>query len=251
MRHFEARVLAERYARYRPQIHTEVFKALELKSCSTGSTALDVACGTGHSTIPLLTLAERVIGCDVSKAMLSEARRTCPGATFVMAPAEALPLKDEEADLVTVGFAFHWFDGITFLREAARVLKVGGSLVLYNFNFPGVMQGEPEFTRWYRETYLERFPVPPRHRLLLHDLLAEVGVGLESAEAHSLERPLTMNAQHLRNYLTTQSNVSVALEAGERLDAIDAQLDAKLAPFFSQELQTLEYAGKVTRLERR
>ena len=100
--------------------------------------------------------------------MLREARRTCPAATFVTAPAEALPLGEEEADLVTVGFAFHWFDQIAFLREAARVLKPGGSLVLYNFYFAGVMEGNPDFADWYQETtspvFLSRNVTGPRYK---------------------------------------------------------------------------------------
>ena len=37
--------------------------------------ALDVACGTGHSSAILLSIAERVMGIDISFNMLAQARR--------------------------------------------------------------------------------------------------------------------------------------------------------------------------------
>ena len=42
--------------------------------------ALDFGCGVGRLTIPLARVAERVVGVDVSPAMLAEARRNCDAA---------------------------------------------------------------------------------------------------------------------------------------------------------------------------
>ena len=44
--------------------------------------------------------------------------------------AEAMPLPDDSADAVTVGQAFHWFDGPAALAEIERVLRPGGALAL-------------------------------------------------------------------------------------------------------------------------
>jgi SAM-dependent methyltransferase len=44
--------------------------------------------------------------------------------------AEAMPLADDSADAVTVGQAFHWFDGPKALAEIERVLRPGGALAL-------------------------------------------------------------------------------------------------------------------------
>ena len=44
--------------------------------------------------------------------------------------AESIPLPDNSADAVTVGQAFHWFDGELALAEAHRVLRPGGALAL-------------------------------------------------------------------------------------------------------------------------
>jgi SAM-dependent methyltransferase len=44
-----------------------------------GECALDVACGNGNGTVPLLDLGYEVTGCDISPAMLEAARRRTHG----------------------------------------------------------------------------------------------------------------------------------------------------------------------------
>lgn len=249
MRHFEREELAHRYNTYRPQVHGKVL-ALLGEYLGPSTTALDVACGTGHSTAPLRNLASQVIGCDVSAAMIAEAQRTHPDLTFVVAPAEALPVGDAEADLVTVGFAFHWFDQSVFLREAMRVLKRDGRLVVYNLGFPGVMFGNEAYKAWHRDVYLVRYPTPTRHQSNLVRLLGSGNYALTYVATHELTMPVNFSALELRNYLTTQSNVSAAIEHGETLEAIDVWLDAAIEPLYRHERERFEYYGKVEVLKR-
>ena len=53
-----------------------------------------------------------------------------PAARALDGTAEAIPLPDDSADAVTVGQAFHWFDGPGALAEIERVLRPGGALAL-------------------------------------------------------------------------------------------------------------------------
>jgi SAM-dependent methyltransferase len=48
---------------------------------------------------------------------------TIPRVKALAGTAEAIPLEDESADAVTVGQAFHWFDGDAALTEIHRVLR--------------------------------------------------------------------------------------------------------------------------------
>ena len=58
----------------------------------TGRQALDVGCGTGKSTLPLLELGYEVTGCDPVPAMLEAARRKEPALRLVSAEITQLPV---------------------------------------------------------------------------------------------------------------------------------------------------------------
>src|SRR5579884_3042773 len=63
----------------------------------TGSRALDLACGTGNSTVPLIARGNSVMGCDISEQMVREAQRKLPdhADSFVVADMRALPALGE------------------------------------------------------------------------------------------------------------------------------------------------------------
>lgn len=61
--------------------HEEWVAAIEARAAQfgcTGTRALDLACGTGNSTVPLLERGYSVLACDISEAMICEARRKLP-----------------------------------------------------------------------------------------------------------------------------------------------------------------------------
>lgn len=86
---------------------------------------LDVACGTGLSTYPLLARFHNVRGCDIDERMLEEARKGS-STLFDHADVYHLPYSDESYGLVTVVDAFHWFCDQDSVNEIARVLKPNG-----------------------------------------------------------------------------------------------------------------------------
>ena len=102
---------------------------------------LDVATGTGLALRALREAAPAPLtmtGIDLSTGMLGVARSTLPGATLVQADAEALPVPDVSADLVTCVTALHLMpDPVAVLTECARVLRPGGRLVTATFSAPG------------------------------------------------------------------------------------------------------------------
>lgn len=56
-----------------------------------GRRLLDMACGTGESLLPFLRRGYAVTGCDLSEAMLRQARAKAPGVRLVRADVTALP----------------------------------------------------------------------------------------------------------------------------------------------------------------
>lgn len=92
---------------------------------------LDVGGGTGRAA-RVITGAERTV-VDASRGMLQQARRHGVGA--VQGDAAHLPVRTSSVDAVLVVDALHHIpDQVGTLREAARVLRPGGVLVVREFN---------------------------------------------------------------------------------------------------------------------
>jgi len=106
--------------------------------CS-GMQAVDVAVGTGLLAGEMLAIAGNpgtIIGVDVSEAMLAIARHKL-GIPLVLAAAEALPLPPASVDFVAMGYALrHIADIQAALREALRVLRPGGTILLLEISAP-------------------------------------------------------------------------------------------------------------------
>jgi ubiquinone/menaquinone biosynthesis C-methylase UbiE len=94
---------------------------------------LDVACGKGATTRHLLKYYKpsKVTGINISGKQLETCQRNAPGCTFLEMDATELRFKDATFDnIICVEAAFHFNTREKFLREAGRVLKPGGRLVL-------------------------------------------------------------------------------------------------------------------------
>lgn len=103
---------------------------------------LDIATGGGHTALKFAGHVATVIASDLTPRMLekAEAHLTAQGADNVryqIADAEDLPFEEDLFDLVTCRIAPHHFpDAAQFVREAARVLKVGGLLLVQDHVLP-------------------------------------------------------------------------------------------------------------------
>jgi ubiquinone/menaquinone biosynthesis C-methylase UbiE/DNA-binding transcriptional ArsR family regulator len=94
----------------------------------------DLGCGTGQVAAALAPFVATVIAVDRSADMLQAAKRRLREMANVevrRGDLEALPIADQELDAATLLLVLHHLpDPAAALREAARVLKPGGRLVI-------------------------------------------------------------------------------------------------------------------------
>ena len=112
-------------------------RAADLANVGPGSTALDVATGTGDLAVELARRGAEVTGMDFAPAMLEIARRKAPGLRFEEGDALQLTHPDASFDAATVGFgARNFADLERGLAEMARVTKPGGRVVVLEITTP-------------------------------------------------------------------------------------------------------------------
>ena len=137
LRRFEGKLHAGDYAKYRPIWPSVVYEKVVVYLKDGGGKpqfVADVGCGTGISTKLLAGYFDKVIGVDVSEAMLAEAPKDMENITYQCGPGEDLFfIQDESIDVISCASSIHWFDLKKFHKEVDRVLKPGGVLASYAF----------------------------------------------------------------------------------------------------------------------
>jgi len=148
---------------YRYFEYTHLVRAFEwavirrwLKPIS-GEIILDIGCGHGHFVRRLWKPGLRILGIDLNENGIGIAQRynKPDGCGFMRADAMALPFRSERFDRVMSVCSFeHFSDDDWAIREANRVLKNQGTLVLSvdSFSYPGISAS-------YRERCREKHAV--------------------------------------------------------------------------------------------
>ncbi|GAA1636033.1 demethylmenaquinone methyltransferase [Brevibacterium sanguinis] len=120
-----------------------------------GERVLDLAAGTGTSSMSFTHHGAEVVAGDISEGMLAEGRRRHPKIDFVYADALDLPFEDESFDVVTISFGIrNVHDVDRALAEMLRVLRPGGRLIVCEFSTPTFSP----FARVYKEYLMRALP---------------------------------------------------------------------------------------------
>jgi demethylmenaquinone methyltransferase/2-methoxy-6-polyprenyl-1,4-benzoquinol methylase len=105
-----------------------------------GERILDIAAGTGTSSVALTKTGAHVVADDFSEGMIAVGRERHadnPQVEFVQADATALPFADNEFDAVTISFGLrNVVEPKKALAEFYRVTKPGGRVVICEFSTP-------------------------------------------------------------------------------------------------------------------
>lgn len=146
--------------------------------------ALDVETGTGFIARQLairIGPMGRVVGVDQSQMQVEQARLGSQSAGLTMradwklGSADRLPFGDEEFDIITCAAAFHRLPTDEFLREAHRVLKHSGRLMIADEikSAAGVMAAWLAAQRAY-DRVIRREPVNPNERFFMAEEIVEM-----------------------------------------------------------------------------
>jgi demethylmenaquinone methyltransferase/2-methoxy-6-polyprenyl-1,4-benzoquinol methylase len=98
---------------------------------------LDLAAGTGSSSLPFAAAGAQVVAADFSLGMLRVGKKAHPELDLLAGDALRLPFADASFDVVTISFGLRNVSDVdAALAEMARVTKPGGRLVVCEFSHP-------------------------------------------------------------------------------------------------------------------
>jgi MPBQ/MSBQ methyltransferase len=127
------------YGYWTPDTHTQteacerLIETLLAFIPNKNGTILDVACGKGASSRYLCKYyaPQCVTGINISKKQLRKCRLNAPGCSFLLMDAADMAFRDESFDnILCVEAAMHFVTREKFFRDAHRLLKPEGRLVL-------------------------------------------------------------------------------------------------------------------------
>lgn len=108
------------------RIAEKIFQFVDLK----GKRVLEVGCGNGRISLLLASKADQLIAIDPDKLKIEEAKARGVGVEFYVGSGENLDFPDNVFDVIIFTLSLHHQDSEQALKEAKRVLKEGGTILV-------------------------------------------------------------------------------------------------------------------------
>jgi len=194
-------LIATDYSASRPSSWKELSIFSDL--IKDGDRVLDLGCGNGRLIELFAGKSIDYLGVDNSENLLNVAKKRYPNNNFLLADALNLPLTDNSFDAIFSIAVLHHIPSrnlrIKFLKEAKRVLKPGGILVLTVWNL----------------LRLKTLPLLVRYSLLKT-------MGLSKLEYGDVLVPWANKTKRYYHYFTKKEMTGLAKEAGFEIVEINS-----------------------------
>jgi ubiquinone/menaquinone biosynthesis C-methylase UbiE len=212
------------YDRFRPVPPVDL---MELGAGWAGPAPLelvvDLGCGTGLSTRPWSSRAEKIIGIDPSTDMLEAARAatSAPNITYRQGSGQHTELEAGAADIVTCSSAVHWMEPVSTVEEMSRILRRNGVLLVYGHYYP-VFLHSPQLTAFYERwrgnlDHLEyKTEKQVAQKWPLADLYAAIGHHAQFgySRKHYLHSKLNWDPNEIEGFFKAHAGVPFLLDRG-------------------------------------
>src|SRR4030043_722081 len=136
-------LIAEDFSKTRQSIWPETQFLLDKYSVA-GEKILDLGCGNGRYFEYFKNKNLNYFGTDISEKLIEIAKKKYPGVNFQAADGLSLPFSDNFFDKLLSIAVLHHIPSkelrIHFLKEAKRILKPGGILILTVWNFKEIKE---------------------------------------------------------------------------------------------------------------
>ena len=203
-----------------------------------GQRVLDLGTGTGTLARGVALRGCIVTGLDPATALLDEARRLDQeagvGIEYVIARAEHTDLPDAAFDVVSAGQCWHWIKRDAAAREARRLLRPGGRLLITHYDWiplPGnvveateqlIQKHNPEWKLGGGTGIYPRWP-------------ADVAIaGFTAIETFTFDEPAIYSHEAWRGRIRASAGVAATLPP-DKVAAFGQELSALLSNRFPED----------------
>jgi len=227
------------YGKHRAGFPPELFDRLAAMGIvRAGMRALDLGTGTGTIARSLAERGCESTGLDRSAPLMEEARRIdrTAGITvrYVEAAAEDTGFPEASFDLVIAGECWHWFDGPRAAREARRVVRRGGSLVIAHFDWIPLPGNVSDLTERLIEKHNPKWNLGGSMGIHARCLADMASAEFRRLETFSFDLDVPYSHEAWRGRFRASAAVGASLPP-QGVAAFDRELQVLLAEKFPQE----------------
>lgn len=207
-------------------------------------TLLDLGTGTGTLARGFARRGCRVTGLDPAAAMMAQAKQIGfdegVHVDYIEARAEDSNLPDEAFDVITAGQCWHWFQRDLVAREAMRMLRANGALVISHLDWlpvPGNVVAVSEALIQCHNPEWKAGDGKGIYPQWFSDLMTAGFVGIES---FSFDVDLPYSHKAWRGRLRASAGIAASLEA-PAIEKFDKELASMLAAEFPESMLAIPH----------